>query len=404
MRVGLLIDLVNEGIGAILHRAVRSVLTALGIAVGVLSLTAMIGLTASAGASISEEFDVLKATRVEITGPSALDEYATMIDEAALRRVGGLNGVLAAGARLTSVDGAPGVSLLRPSGNAGIGSHSTPALPLSVVGVHGDTLAAEGALVVAGRSFDVGHMSRGDAVVLLGRIAAVQLGLRNVNGETLIYLDGRPFLVLGIVDSPDVASSVPLSVIMPLATARSTGIAAAFGSPTVVIRTRPGAADRVGQEAPIALDPAQPEQLSAAVPPSPKTLEGAVERATKLQLLALAAVSIVVGAMGVSNTTLVGVMERRHEIGVRRSVGATTLAIVAQFLIESALLGLLGGVVGMLLGFAVTLGVAAASGWTAVAPLWLLGLGPVLGLLVGLTAGAYPAARAARIEPVAALA
>jgi len=103
------------------------------------------------------------------------------------------------------------------------------------------------------------------------------------------------------------------------------------------------------------------------------------------------------------NTTLVAVIERVPEIGLRRSLGARPRHIAAQFLTETAALGTVGGLVGTSAGVLVVLAVAIAKHWTVLLSPTLVLPAPLLGLVVGALAGVYPAIRAARIEPLEAL-
>ncbi len=120
-------------------------------------------------------------------------------------------------------------------------------------------------------------------------------------------------------------------------------------------------------------------------------------------MLGLGAVALLVGGVGVANTMVISVLERRQEIGLRRSLGATRNAIRLQFLTESLLLSALGGASGALLGAAATYGFARVQGWTAVIPPWSLAGGLAATLLIGVVAGLYPAIRAARLHPTVAL-
>jgi macrolide transport system ATP-binding/permease protein len=116
--------------------------------------------------------------------------------------------------------------------------------------------------------------------------------------------------------------------------------------------------------------------------------------------LLLGGLSLFVGALGIANITLVGVMERTAEIGLRRAIGATRGHIALQFLFESAAMGLIGGIIGASLGILVVVGVSAYQLWTPVldpaAPIFA----PLIGGVIGLMSGLYPASRAARLEPV----
>ncbi|MGL5826203.1 MAG: ABC transporter permease [Nocardioides sp.] len=385
--------MVIEAVAAISGRPVRSVLTALGIATGVTALTAIIGMSTSAADSIDAEFAALQATRVEVAGPESVGEFDALIGAPGLARAATLNGAIAVGASATSRDGFVSVRAL-PAGR--------PA-ELPLIATQGSLLAAEKATVVAGRLPDVARDNQGDRVIVLGVDAAAQVGVSADRIPSRVAVNGTTFVVAGIVRAGDPASMIPSAVTMSMGAARTCGLDALLGAPVVVIRSAPGAGVQIGREAPLALSPTQPDRLSAAVPPSPTSLESAVREQTRLQLLALALISVIVGAMGVSNTTLVGVMERRPEIGVRRAVGASSTAIVTQFLLESAVLGLLGGAVGSVAGLVVTFVVTAINSWHLVLPGWLLLLGPGLGFAVGLLAGAYPAYRASRIEPIEAL-
>ena len=117
----------------------------------------------------------------------------------------------------------------------------------------------------------------------------------------------------------------------------------------------------------------------------------------------LGGVALLAGAVGVANVMLLSVLERIGEIGLRRALGATRRNIAGQFVTESGLVGALGGVIGGAAGLLITLAVAAAREWTPVFDARLAAGAPAVGVVVGVVAGAFPAWRAARIEPIAAL-
>jgi putative ABC transport system permease protein len=120
-------------------------------------------------------------------------------------------------------------------------------------------------------------------------------------------------------------------------------------------------------------------------------------------LTAIGAISLLVGGIGVMNVMLMGVMERRREIGLRAAIGATPRDLQMMFLVEAAVLAFVGGVAGLLFGLAAALIVAKAAGWDFSLPLYVLLLGPGMAGLVGMTFGFYPALKASRLDPIEAL-
>lgn len=138
-------------------------------------------------------------------------------------------------------------------------------------------------------------------------------------------------------------------------------------------------------------------------PPNPRDLREAVAADLSGLFFVLAGICLVVGAIGIANTTLVAVLERVPEIGLRRAVGARPRHIAAQFLAEAGLLGTIGGCLGASIGIIAVVVIAAVNEWTPVMDPSLLLPSPLLGTIVGVVSGVYPALRAARIEPMDAL-
>ena len=128
------------------------------------------------------------------------------------------------------------------------------------------------------------------------------------------------------------------------------------------------------------------------------------QKAIHNQLLAaIGAISLLVGGIGVMNVMLMGVLERRREIGLRAAIGATPRDLRIMFLVEAVTLASVGGVAGLVLGLFVAAAMAAASGWAISVPLYVVPMGPGLGAAVGVAFGYYPAAKAARLDPIEAL-
>lgn len=170
----------------------------------------------------------------------------------------------------------------------------------------------------------------------------------------------------------------------------------------MTLDVRVGAASVVGQQVPYALRPEAMDSLKVSTPPDPRQLQERVGGDLGALFLGLAGITLLVGAFGIANSTTVSVMERVPEVGLRRALGARPVHIAAQFVGESSVLGLIGGLIGTPVGIGVVVAVCAIRQWTAVMPSWLL-VTPLVGLFTGLIAGIYPAMRAARVEPVTAL-
>ncbi|HEX6967579.1 MAG TPA: ABC transporter permease [Micromonosporaceae bacterium] len=315
--------------------------------------------------------------------------------EAAQRlRVMELNGVVDAGL-VAKADGHPPVS--------NIHYDDAPWSEATVLAAQNGGLAAAGATMLTGRMFDVGHESRQDRVALLDSVAATRLfGDAQSGPGAMVFVADTPYLVLGVYQAPLGNAAMTGAVVLPY-WAATVQAGLRFPDSEMVVRTRLGAADQVAGEVPFAIAPEAPDELAVLVPPDLRSLRAGVERETQALFLGLAFVSLVIGALGVSNVSYVSVLERRAEIGLRRAVGASRRAVAAQFCIETAGLGLIGGVVGTVAGVHITAATSLAKSWLVILdPVVLVG-GPVVGMVTGLVAGVYPAIAAARIQPADAL-
>jgi putative ABC transport system permease protein len=127
------------------------------------------------------------------------------------------------------------------------------------------------------------------------------------------------------------------------------------------------------------------------------------KRIFDIVMVALASISLLVGGIGIMNIMLASVMERTPEIGLRRAIGATRVDIVRQFVLETTLIAVVGGVLGLLLGVAMSRGIASFAGWSTIVTGWSLLLAFLVSVIVGLVSGVYPAMKAAELDPVQAL-
>jgi putative ABC transport system permease protein len=391
-------DLIAESVAGLEARPARSILTVLGTVLGITALVATLGVSRTAGNQIVSRFDALAATEVVIE-PAAAAGGATRTSsipwdaEARLLR---LNGVVAAGTlSVVNIRGA----LSRTSAVQDVTAITEYNIPVRAASP--GLFPAVKTKLRTGRVFDTGNDMRADRVAVIGPGVAERLGLNRVDQQPAVFVGDRLYVVIGIID--DVLRQADLldSIIIPNGTAK---LEYDLQAPQLVaVDTSTGASSLIARQGPVTLDPNDPSRLRSSSAGGATKVKDEVSNDLSGLFLILGGVSLLVGAIGIANVTLVSVMERIGEIGLRRALGAGRRHIIAQFLTESTVLGLLGGAVGAALGVLVTVGISAAKQWTPVMDGRLPFAAPALGAVVGLVAGLYPALRAASLQPVEAL-
>src|SRR5215217_2780647 len=337
-------DLLSEAFAGLFARPLRMGLTVLGTLVGLAAMVATLGLSRTAANQIIGRFDELTATEITISAKAAAaDEDPNTIPWDSPQRIQRLNGVVSAG-NLSEVDVKGELVSASPLRDPRRRSD----FKLAIEAASPELFATIRARLRTGRIPDGGHDQRKDRVAVLGANAAQQLGVSRLDDLPSIRIGDQTFTVVGILDSVERKHALLSAVIILEGTARALyGLQA---PQSVVVETEVGALSLLSRQIPVALRPDRPDGLKVAHADQPQQLRAGVRRDLDVLFLLLGGVTLLVSAIGIANVTLVSVMERIGEIGLRRALGATRRHIAAQFLAESTTLGLAGGIVGASLG------------------------------------------------------
>ncbi|GAA2433371.1 ABC transporter permease [Streptomyces pulveraceus] len=381
-------DVLRVGAVGLRARRARVVLSALGIAIGIATMVAVVGLSESSRADLMTRLDRLGTNL--LTAEAGKDPLGREIKlprnaVAMVERIGPVRHATATAdvdARIRRSDVVP------EERTAGVTAQA----------VRTDLLAALGGEVDRGLWLTPAGERLPTAV--LGAVAADRLGITRT-GETIMMNDTR-VAVVGILRPIELVPNLDRVVMVGFPAAeRHFGF---DGHPTTVFeRSTDASVQDVRAILARTISPGNEAGIKVSRPSDALAAKAAADEGLTSLMLGLGAVALLVGGVGVANTMVISVLERRQEIGLRRSLGATRGAIRLQFLTESLLLSALGGATGALLGAATTFGFARVQGWTAVVPPWSLAGGLAATLLIGVVAGLYPAIRASRLHPTVAL-
>ncbi|GAB2924999.1 ABC transporter permease [Micromonospora polyrhachis] len=385
-------DVLRVGGAGLRTRPLRAVLSALGIAIGIAAMISVVGISTSSRADLDRQLAALGTNLLTVAPGSSLSGgNATLPAESVpmISRIGPVTEVAATGKL-------PETHVYRhnriPAAESG---------GISVLAAHLDLPATVAASIAHGTWLNEAT-ARYPAVVL-GNATARRLGIGAAGTDVQVYVGGRWFTVVGILDQVPLAPELDSAALVgwPAATAYLD-----FDGHATTIYTRAADADVTAVRDVLAAtaNPQAPNQVKVSRPSDALTARQAADRSFAGLLLGLGAVALLVGGVGVANTMVISVLERRSEIGLRRSLGATRGQVRVQFLAESLLLSALGGIGGVAVGIVVTAGYASTRSMPTVVPGWAMvgGLGATL--LIGAVAGLYPAIRAARLSPTEALA
>ncbi|MFE9769961.1 ABC transporter permease [Streptomyces sp. NPDC005808] len=382
-------DVARVGAAGLRARPLRAVLSALGIAIGIAAMLAVVGISTSSRADLNRTLDRLGTNLLTVEpGSTMFGDAARLPGEsvAMVGRIGPVQSVAAVGRVTAHVYRNDHI----PAGQTG---------SIAVVAVQPGLPTAVGS-----------HMHRGvwlnEATsrypgVVLGAAAARRLDIREPG--TRVWLGNQWFGVTGILEPVPLADELDSSAMVGWPAAEQ--FLSFDGHPTeLYVRSAEPSVEAVRTVLASTVNPEAPSEVQVSRPSDALAAQRAADSTLGALLLGLGAVALLVGGIGVANTMVISVLERRPEIGLRRALGATRGQIRLQFLAESLLLSALGGAGGLLLGIGVTTAYATTQDWPTVVPLWAMVGGAGATLLIGATAGLYPAVRASRLSPTEALA
>lgn len=383
-------DLLRTATVGLRTRRMRMALSALGIAIGIAALVGVLGLSESSKSDLLATLDRLGTNLLTVEAGSGIglgsgelpDDAAAMIG-----RIGPVEGTVT----ISQVDAYVYKNDLVPS-------TQTSGITVQAVGTELlDTLAGR---VTDGQWLD--ETRAGYPTTVLGSVAAERLGIREVTGDQQVWLGDQWFTVVGVLDSFDLSPDLDRAALIGLDAAA--GYLDHDNVPTrILVRVDPDHVDEVVEVLAPTANPENPEEVEVDRPTDALEAKEAADDALTSLFLGLGAVALLVGGVGIANVMVISVLERRSEIGLRRALGATRRHVALQFLGESLILAIIGGLGGVGLGTAVTYGYAALRGWGVLIPAEAVLGGIGAALFIGVVAGLYPALRASKLSPTEAL-
>jgi putative ABC transport system permease protein len=381
-------------------RPLRAALSALGIAIGTAAIVAILGLSSSSQAGLLTEIDRLGTNLLTVEAGQSLTGEEAQLPREAPARITHLDDVqLLAHTALIKHKHVYRNSMIPVGNTGGLQVQATDLNLLSVL----NTGVARGSWLNVGTARE--------PVAVLGSGAAARLGIDRVYPDQRIWLGHQWFNVAGILQPSPLAPDIDTSALIGYPAAQKhlgyvsiVGGEQKAGPPsTIYVRAATGHEAAVQSLLAPSANPEAPNEVNVSQPSDVLTARAAAAGAFDSLFLGLGVVALIVGAVGVANIMIISVLERRSEIGLRRALGATKAQIRTQFLAESILLALIGGVVGVLAGIAATVVYASSKNWAVVIPVEAWSGGIASAILIGAFAGLMPAVRASRMSPTVAL-
>jgi len=383
-------DLFFVAVYGVKARKGRAALTSIGIGIGIAAIVAVSGIAASGSADLLSTLESLGTNLVKASPQAGFFGTQEELPEGVIgmvERIGPVEEVTST----TQTD-----LLVRRSNfisefeGGGISTIVTSSELLNVIGGN----LSEGRFITEGLS-DL-------PVTVLGSVTAKRLGITNLSKPTKILIDDEWFGVIGIVEELKIHPDLDRSVFIGYGAAKT--LFDINEEPTTIyLRANPTFIEDVVEVIAPSMNPENPDQVEVSRPSDALEAQQAVEASFTNLLLGLGSVALLVGGVAIANVMVMSVLERRMEIGVRRSIGATRREIRYQFLLESIVLSGIGGLVGVMLGSLITLAYTNYTNIVFSIPVWQILGAVVLALLIGAISGVYPAIKASKIQPAEAV-
>jgi putative ABC transport system permease protein len=398
------------GWAAVRSHALRSLLTVLGILIGIAAVILTVGLGLGTQKDVSAQISSLGSNLLIVSPGSSTDSS-------------GMRGGFGTASTLTIDDADALESTVSAPDIAGVAAEKTSSLALeandtnwttTVTGTGTSWIDVRQRELATGEFFTEEDENAQALVTVLGSETADELfGTTNVVGQT-VTIDGTTFEIVGVLASAGSDSSTDLDdvAIVPMSTMANVLVGGTSSTSVSTVYLEAASADQLSaayQEAEAILLNRHGITRADDADFSISSQDALVETATSIYqtltvlLTGIAALSLLVGGIGVMNIMLVSVTERTREIGLRKALGAPPWAIRRQFLVEAAILGLAGGLIGAVLGIASALALPGVIGSSIVVSPEAVLLSIGVSIAIGVGFGVYPAVRAARLAPIDAL-
>ena len=383
-------DLFFVAVYGVKARKGRAALTSIGIGIGIAAIVAVSGIAASGSADLLSTLESLGTNLVKASPQAGFFGTQEELPEGVIgmvERIGPVEEVTST----TQTD-----LLVRRSNfisefeGGGISTIVTSSELLNVIGGK----LSEGRFITDGLA-DL-------PVTVLGSVTAKRLGITNLSKPTKILIDDEWFGVIGIIEELKIHPDLDRSVFIGYGAAKK--LFDINKEPTTIyLRANPTFIEDVVEVIAPSMNPENPDQVEVSRPSDALEAQQAVEASFTNLLLGLGSVALLVGGVAIANVMVMSVLERRMEIGVRRSIGATRREIRYQFLLESIVLSGIGGLVGVMLGSLITLAYTNYTNIVFSIPVWQIFGAVLLALLIGAISGVYPAIKASKIQPAEAV-